>query len=624
MALSKQEKLKLLHVDDPARGSVENPSAAFQDTRSVPSLLLSAPITDSWTSDLNRGTSSSNQPSYGEDIEPVIYSSNDENVSASKSKSASGKGRRNKKGEQRSFTSAAQLKTVASSGSTPGHPLQRGQLTSLEETFCPIQAVSKYPYRYVGKDLSASVAQGFFDAGKFWARTWDVYYIHPPTSIAVKPILLIPSNQVQALFTEVNEGLRCDLSFPETSEELGFVLSFNDDSTPRPRYLGQSTSRICFDTMASKVPKEDYKLAGEVQSTETPTDRSFAAFKQKMEAALEASKNKSKASRIKKQAERVHQKQGWCRELKRTQRYLGLRPRRTATAKEDPLHKPALSWTELQVAIQEHAVAAGQILPPLDITKPVPYAFDEDVVFICVDVESYERSHNVITEIGISTLDTRDLGAIPPEVDGRAWRDVIRSRHFRIREHAHLVNVDFVIGCADRFEFNNKQSEWISIKEAPQTVASCFRPPFSATFTPPTSNEAFPSIDAWNKMSSTQHQEEKRNIILVGQDTVTDINYLQKVGYNPLNLPNLLEILDTSTLYRALKRDNCTRSLGAILLDLGISGWNLHNAGNDAAYTLQAMIGIAFRGLSAKQDRERREVEKAKRVEDAVKEVEER
>lgn len=442
----------------------------------------------------------------------------------------------------------------------------------------------------------------------------------------MKPILLIPSNQVQALFTEINKELSCDLSFPKTSGDLGFILSFNDDSTPRPRYLGQSTSRNAFDTMATKVPKEDYKLAGEVRSTEKPTDRSFAAFKQKMEAALEASKNKSKASKAKKQTERVQQKQKWCRELKRTQRYLGLRPRRTATAKEDPLHKPTLSWTELQVAIQEHALAAGQTLSPLDVNKPVPYPYDEDVVFICVDVESYERNHNVITEIGISTLDTGDLVTIPPDVDGKAWMAAIRSRHFRIREHAHLVNVDFVVGCADRFEFNDNQSEWISIKEAPQIVASCFRPPFSATFTSSSSNAAFPSIDEWNQMSTTQTEKQggKRNIILVGQDTTTDINYLQKIGYNPLNLPNLLEILDTSTLYRALKRDSCTRSLGAILLELSISGWNLHNAGNDAAYTLQAMVGIAFRGLSAKQNRERREVEKASRVGDAVREAEER
>ena len=346
-----------------------------------------------------------------------------------------------------------------------------------------------------------------------------------------------------------------------------------------------------------------------------------------MEAALDASKNKSKASKAKKQSERIQQKQKWSRELKRTQRYLGLRPRRTATAKDDPLQKVALSWTELQDARKEHALAAGQLLPPIDVDGAVPYPCDRDVVFVCVDVESYERSHNIITEIGISTLDTRELRGIPPGQDGRAWRDVIRARHFRIREHAHLVNTDFVAGCADRFEFNDGQSEWISIQDGPRTVASCFRPPFSAI----SSTESSLPTDSANVTSLTprlplpQNSEpEKRNIILVGHDISQDINYLQRLGYNPLNLSSLLEIIDTASLYRALKRDNNARSLGAILLDLGIAGWNLHNAGNDAAYTLQALLGIAIRGLGAKREREERAEDMERKIEWAVTEAEER
>ena len=367
--------------------------------------------------------------------------------------------------------------------------------------------------------------------------------------------------------------------------------------------------------MTSSVPHEGYRLESEILSPKEPTDRSFKAFKEKMEAALDASKTKSKASRAKKQGERIQQKQKWCRELKRTQRYLGLRPRRTATAKDDPLQRAELSWTELQDARKEHALAAGQVLPPLTLAEAVPYLCDKDVVFVCVDVESYERSHNIITEIGVSTLDSRDLQGIPPLEDGKAWRDVIRSRHFRIREHAHLINTDFVSGCADRFEFNDGQSEWISIKDAPRTVASCFRNPFSAT---PTAGAAVPTP---RTVPAQESELEKRNIILVGHDISQDINYLQRLGYNPLNLSTLLEIIDTASLYRALTRDNNPRSLGTILLDLGIAGWNLHNAGNDAAYTLQALLGIAIRGLGAKREREEG---MEKKVEWAVREAEDR
>ena len=431
-------------------------------------------------------------------------------------------------------------------------------------------------------------------------------------------MFLVPSTQVQILFTEINKELDCEVSFPKAPRYVGFNLPFEDKAAPRPRYLGRSNSRTSFDDMTSNVPQAEFRPEGEVETMEKATTRSFAAFKQKMEAALEATKSKSKASKAKKQGERIQQKQKWCRELKRAQRYLGLRPKRTATAKDDPLQKHDLSWTQLQEAREEHALAAGQILPQLDINEPVPYPCDRDVVFICVDVEAYERGHNTITEIGISTLDTRDLVNIPPGEDGKGWRDVIRSRHFRIREYAHLINKDFVAGCADRFEFNNNQSEWISIKDAPQTVAACFRSPFSANLNGTPESHQTPTTQA------AAPAPEKRNIILLGHDITQDITYLQTLGYNPLNLSNLLEILDTASLYRALLRDNNPRSLGAVLLDLGIAGWNLHNAGNDAAYTLQAMIGIAMRALRAKEERRDREEVKVKRVEDAVREAEER
>lgn len=81
-----------------------------------------------------------------------------------------------------------------------------------------------------------------------------------------------------------------------------------------------------------------------------------------------------------------------------------------------------------------------------------PFIFEQDVVFVCVDVEAWERDHNIITEIGISTLDTRDLAGIAPGKDGEHWTKLIRARHFRIEEYKNLHNHEFVSGCADKFE----------------------------------------------------------------------------------------------------------------------------------------------------------------------------
>ena len=88
-----------------------------------------------------------------------------------------------------------------------------------------------------------------------------------------------------------------------------------------------------------------------------------------------------------------------------------------------------------------------------DPDKQAPYEQEGDVVFVCVDVEANERNANQITEIGIATLDTRDLKSLIPGARGVNWQAKIRARHFRIKEYKHIVNTDFVSGCPDRFEF---------------------------------------------------------------------------------------------------------------------------------------------------------------------------
>ena len=41
-------------------------------------------------------------------------------------------------------------------------------------SFCPLIAVSRYPYRFIHGELSQRVSSKFFDQGKFWKRSWDL------------------------------------------------------------------------------------------------------------------------------------------------------------------------------------------------------------------------------------------------------------------------------------------------------------------------------------------------------------------------------------------------------------------------------------------------------------------
>ncbi|KAH0537140.1 hypothetical protein FGG08_006044 [Glutinoglossum americanum] len=454
-----------------------------------------------------------------------------------------------------------------------------GQLASPGLSFCPVQAVSKYPYKYIhNKALQDVVASSFFAGGKFFERSWDIFYIHPPPDVSPKPLLLLPLVQVLSFFDVINKEAGSSLRVPPKSDDCGFQVCFLEmDNTPGPRHLGESTCRNDFQILEQMVPAPMYRPDGETPDP-PPSERSLAAFKRKIQLACEATKNKSKASRAKKQKERIERQHGWRRQIKRTQRYLGLKKR---------LEREELE----QVLLREPGTSDY-----LDVESPAPHPMESSVVFVSIDVESFERDHKKITEVGISVLDTNDLSGIPPGKGGSGWVKRIQTRHLRIKEHAHLINKDFVTGCADRFEFG--ESEWVSLEEAPSIIAESFR---------------FPTID-----------QTQRNIILLGHGIDGDIEYLKAMGYNPFNLHNLVEVLDTSVMYRYLKREQNPRSLGSVLSDLDIMGWNLHNAGNDAAYTLQAMLAIAVKGVTERSGSIDWAEEKRKRVGEAAKEAVER
>lgn len=89
----------------------------------------------------------------------------------------------------------------------------------------------------------------------------------------------------------------------------------------------------------------------------------------------------------------------------------------------------------------------------VDVSQHPLFDPEKSVIFISVDVESFERDHNLITEIGIATLDTADLATVSPGNGGSNWMSLIRARHFRIKEYEHLKNHEFVHGCAENFQF---------------------------------------------------------------------------------------------------------------------------------------------------------------------------
>jgi hypothetical protein len=262
------------------------------------------------------------------------------------------------------------------------------------------------------------------------------FYIWPPEPLKKKSIVLVPRPQVEQLFATINKQLRTRLKIPDYAESVGFVLEFPNDGTPRARYLGRADEREMAEYLKQAVPDASFRNGSETPQAILPTERSMEAFKKRMETLLNREKNKTALRKERKKAERIAKQKKWNHSVKLVQRYLGIREQ---------------SAPQSSRSLWAASTPNSQVL--LNLEDPAPFARDESVIFISVDVESYERDHNQITEIGIATLDTNDIEESAPGKGGRNWFKAIRARHFRIKEHGHLNNTEFVHGCADRFQF---------------------------------------------------------------------------------------------------------------------------------------------------------------------------
>lgn len=167
------------------------------------------------------------------------------------------------------------------------------------------------------------------------------------------------------------------------------------------------------------------------------------------------------------------------------------------------------------------------------------------------------------------------------------------------------------MGCPDRFEKQFGTSEFIRRADIVKALALTCKPPFHKKVGGLLNQNK--EVDASKDSSGL----EKRQIVLVGHDLTNDTEYLRKIGFDILHLSGVVDSLDTSAIYRALHCDSNSTSLGRVLHGLGITAWNLHNAGNDAGYTLQALLAMAVEHLSDPRYRDMAE-QLARRRDDTI------
>lgn len=89
----------------------------------------------------------------------------------------------------------------------------------------------------------------------------------------------------------------------------------------------------------------------------------------------------------------------------------------------------------------------------LDVNAPAPLDPEGEIVFICTDLETYEKTPGLVTEVGFAILDTLDLRGVAPGEGAENWFKLIKARHLRIKEYTGYRNGHYVEGWPEHFQF---------------------------------------------------------------------------------------------------------------------------------------------------------------------------
>ena len=229
------------------------------------------------------------------------------------------------------------------------------------------------------------------------------FYVWSDESEPSKLVIFVSEAQATSLIGELDRWCRTGrIIVPDSTLHPGFICTFPDHPYLRPHWLGRSSSRSQFNDLEAQAPLFS------MPADQPLPDRSLQAFRQSMDEAMEVSKNRKRVANAAKKQERMLKQQDMNRQVKRAQRYLGLRPRNDANGKW---------WVVFHLSEWSLIVYTDDLMPglvgspepitpqPFHVDSPAPYTNDMDVIFISVDIEAYERNHHIITEIGLATLD---------------------------------------------------------------------------------------------------------------------------------------------------------------------------------------------------------------------------
>ncbi|KAI8887975.1 hypothetical protein K501DRAFT_211100 [Backusella circina FSU 941] len=202
-------------------------------------------------------------------------------------------------------------------------------------------------------------------------------------------------------------------------------------------------------------------------------------------------------------------------------------------------------------ALQKLVVAAQEV----ELAKKI--IADKKYVLVSIDIEAYEVDHSILLEVGWSLYDSRT--------------EKFMDQHYLVDNYRHLTNGKFVEDCKMKFMFGT--SVWCSLQQV--------------------------LIELRKDLDWTVERD--GGFVLVGHGLDSDITYLRKQKFMwpapygeetlDINSSAMIAQLNTDTIYGSTIGDlHNPPSLGRTLSLLGVDTWHLHNAGNDAHYTMLLLM----------------------------------
>ncbi|KAK5010726.1 hypothetical protein LTR28_008162 [Elasticomyces elasticus] len=196
--------------------------------------------------------------------------------------------------------------------------------------------------------------------------------------------------------------------------------------------------------------------------------------------------------------------------------------------------------------------------------EPPRFPFHHDAIFVALDTEGTHQ-------VGLATLDTRDLLDLPPGRDAENWIAKIKTKNFILPAKSGAYK-------RSKSAFHHG----VTIPTTPAGLPTHLRKLFCV-----------PKTSATPSASTPTRREDLRNVIIVGHSLLTDI--MTTILITQFNIYAVVPVLAHLDTYLLSIADILPPSLRDLSARLGLKdrgAW--HVAGNDAHVTLCCLLQLAL------------------------------